>query len=99
MDRTHPVVVSLHRTDRHSGQAEQDRRTVLHARGPSHQLLQTQPVSRGHEPSAHNTKIVSHFPFKFEELGCTKDLGQGLLPERISPCPSSADGSARSSRL
>ena len=32
-------------------------------------------------------------------LRCTKDLGQGLSIERMCPCPSSVDGSARSSRL
>jgi Glycosyl hydrolases family 18 len=53
------VVDCLDAIDRHLGQPKQNRRTVPHARGSSHQLLQTQPVSRDREPSAHNTKIVS----------------------------------------
>jgi hypothetical protein len=32
-------------------------------------------------------------------VGCTTDLGQVLSTERMRPCPSSAGGSARSSRL
>jgi hypothetical protein len=35
----------------------------------------------------------------FGELGCTKDLGQGLSTERICSCQSDAGSSARSSRL
>src|SRR4051794_35069500 len=33
------------------------------------------------------------------EVGCTKDLGQGLWIERICSCQSDAGGSVRSSRL
>ncbi len=61
------VIVVFDPVNSYSGQAEQNRRTVFHARGSFHQLLQTQPVSRDREPSAHNTNIVSRFPLKFEE--------------------------------